>query len=221
MRSNDGNVRRRWGLGRLGLLLATLLVLALPSLAEEPRLEFRASDKSFTLTTLEDFRVTYNPHAVLSLASLDEVAIVVTKGKAESTIEQLYDSVVRSLPKDAPCLGRMMITVDGGQAAAFVVENMFPPNGEATHQTLLTVALHDGHEYNFMIHYPIEREKQGLEDAYATMNTVKWATAATAPDSSEPTKSATPEGSSQKPSAPTKPSPEPAKAPAKTATKAP
>lgn len=168
---------------RVGLILAALLVLAMPGLAEEPRLEFRASDKSFTLTTLEDFRVTYNPHAVLSLASLDEVAVVVTKGKAESTVEKLYDSVVRSLPKDAPCLGRMMITVDGQQAAAFVIENMFPPNGEATHQTLLTVALHDGNEYNFMIHYPLDNEKKGLEDAYATMSTVKWA--APAPPATE------------------------------------
>lgn len=172
----------RWSFARLGLLLATLLLLAAPAPAEEPRLEFRASDKSFSLTTLEDFRVTYNPHAILSLASLDEVAVVVTKGKAESSVDKLYDSVVRSLPKDVPCLGRLMITVDGEQAAAFVIENMFPPNGEATHQTLLTVVVHDGHEYNFMIHYPLEREKQGLEDAYATMSTVRWASAQPAAD---------------------------------------
>jgi hypothetical protein len=160
-----------------GLLLLCLLLLWTPASAQqaEPELEFRASDRSFTLRTVEDFRVTYNPHAVLSLASLDDVAIVVTKRKAESTsMEKLYDEFPKSMPADYPVLGRMMITVDGYQAAAYVVEGMFPPRGEATHQTLLTVAVRDGQEYNFMIHYPLEREKQGLEDAYAIMSTVKW-----------------------------------------------
>lgn len=158
-------------------LLPALLVLVLSAglRAEETVLEFRASDKSFTLTTVDDFRVTYNPHAVLSLASLGDVAVVVTKRKAEKSIEWIYDNFPKSMPKDQPVLGRMMITVDGQQAVAFVVEGMFPPQGEATHQTLMTIAVHDGQEYDFMIHYPLEHEKQGLEDAYAVMATVKWA----------------------------------------------
>lgn len=162
----------RWG-ARLALLLL-LVLLSPPGAAEEPRLEFRASDRSFTLETLEDFRVTYNPHAILSLANLDEMAMVVTRRKAESTVDQLYDTFPKTMPADYPVLARMMITVDGAQAAAFVVEGMFPPQGEATHQTLLTVAVHDGQEYHFMIHYPLEREQQGLEDAYAMMETVRW-----------------------------------------------
>lgn len=167
-------------LPRLFVLLAVLWVLAVaPSRAEEPMLEFRASDKSFTVSTVEDFRVTFNPHAVLSLASLDEVAVVVTKRKAESTIEKIYDNFPKTMPADYPVVGRMMITVDGQQSAAFVVEGMFPPQGEPTHQTLMIIALHDGQEYNFMIHYPFENEKKGLEDAYALMATVKWAPAAT------------------------------------------
>jgi hypothetical protein len=154
-----------------------LLLAVVPARAGEPTLEFRASDKSFTLTTLEDFRVSFNPHAVLSLASLDEVAVVVTKRKAESTIDKIYDNFPKTMPADYPVVGRMMITVDGQQAAAFVVEGMFPPQGEPTHQTLMTIAIHNGSEYNFMIHYPFENEKKGLEDAYALMATVKWAPA--------------------------------------------
>lgn len=162
---------------RITLLLGLLIVLVAPrARAEEPTLEFHSTDKSFTMTTVDDFRVTYNPHAVMSLANLDDVAVVVTKRKAESqTIEGIFDNYPKSMPKDQPVMGRMMITVDGQQAVAFVVEGMFPPQGEATHQTLMTIVLHDGQEYDFMIHYPLEHEKRGLEDAYAMMGTVKWA----------------------------------------------
>jgi hypothetical protein len=151
------------------------LVALCPALAEEPMLEFHASDKSFSMSTVEDFRATYNPHAVLSLASLDDVVVVVTKRKAESTIEKIYDDFVKTLPADYPCKGRVMVTIDGQQAAAFVIEGMFPPQGEPTHQTLLAVAVRDGQEYNFMIHYPLENEQKGLERAYAMLGTVKWA----------------------------------------------
>ena len=165
----------------LPLLLGLLLLIAVPrARAEEPTLEFHSTDKSFSMTTVDDFRVTYNPHAVMSLANLDDVAVVVTKRKAESTIEGIFDNYPKSMPKDQPVMGRMMITVDGQQAVAFVVEGMFPPQGEATHQTLMTIALHDGQEYDFMIHYPLEHEKQGLEDAYAMMGSVKWAAPAPA-----------------------------------------
>lgn len=169
----------------LPLLLAVLLLAFFPARAEQPTLEFHASDKSFTLTTVDDFRATYNPHAVLSLANLDDVAVVVTKRKAEKPIEWIFDNYPKSMPKDQPVMGRMMITVDGQQAVAFVVEGMFPPQGEATHQTLMTIAVHDGQEYDFMIHYPLEHEKQGLEDAYALMATVKWAAASAAQSKSE------------------------------------
>lgn len=161
-------------LSRFGLLIVTLWLCSVPGIAEEPTLEFRASDKSFTISTVDDFRATYNPHAVLSLASLDEIAVVVTKRKAESSVAQLYDSFPKSLPADYPCLGRMMLSVDQKQAASFVLEGMFPPQGEPTHQTLLTIAVHDGQEYNFMIHYPLENEKQGLETAYAIMTSLRW-----------------------------------------------
>lgn len=158
-----------------GLLLLLLWTLAQPSLSEENlSLEFSASDKSFTLATPEDFRTTFNPHAILSLASLDQVAIVVTKRPAEHSLEDIYASLPRSLPPGMPCLGRMMISVDGEQAAAFVVEGMFPPQDEATHQTLLTVVVRQGQEYNFMVHYPIEHDTSGLEAAYATMGRVRW-----------------------------------------------
>lgn len=158
------------------LPMLVVLFLAPLSWAKEPdpALEFRASDKSFTLSTQEDFRVTFNPYAVLSLASLDEVAVVVTKRKAESKVEQIYESYVKSLPANYPCRGRMMIGLDGEQAAAFVIDGMFPPQGEITHQTLLAIAVRDGQEYNFMVHYPIENEELGLEQAYALLGTVKW-----------------------------------------------
>lgn len=159
---------------KLVLLLLCLLSCCVAVWAETDELEFRASDKSFRLTTSEDFRVSYNPHAVLSLASLDEVAVVVTKRKTESTIEKVFDSFPKSMPADYPVVGRMMITIDGEQAVAFVVEGMFPPQGEPTHQTLMTIAIRDGQEYNFMIHYPFENEKKGLEDAYALMGKVVW-----------------------------------------------
>ena len=168
--------KSRRGIAKLTFLLSLLLAIVTPEArAQEPTLEFHSTDKSFTMTTVDDFRVTYNPHAVMSLANLDDVAVVVTKRKAESTIEEIFDNYPKSMPKDQPVMGRMMITVDGQQAVAFVVEGMFPPQGEATHQTLLTIALHDGQEYDFMIHYPLEHEKQGLEDAYAMMGKVKWA----------------------------------------------
>jgi hypothetical protein len=159
---------------RIEILLLVLSLLGVPALAEDSALEFQATDKSFSLKTEDDFRVTFNPHAVLSLANLDEVAVVVTKRKAESSVETLYDAFPKSLPPAQRCLGRMMITVDAKQAAAFVIEGMFPPEGDPTHQTLLTVVIHEGQEYNFMVHYPLENETSGLEDAYALMGSVKW-----------------------------------------------
>lgn len=161
-----------WNTDR-ALALLDQIEWRVPERVAGPRLEFRSTDKSFTIFTAEDFRVTYNPHAVLSLASLEEVAVVVTKAKAENTLAQLYEGVPRSLPAGAVCRGRMMMTLDREQAAAFVIEGMFPPQGPPTHQTLLAVAVREGHEYDFMVHYPIE-SPSGLEDAYALLSTVTW-----------------------------------------------
>lgn len=161
-----------WNTDR-ALTLLDQIEWRVPERAAGPRLEFRSTDKSFTIFTADDFRVTYNPHAILSLASLEEVAVVVTKAKAEHTLAQLYEGVPGSLPAGAVCRGRMMMSLDQEQAAAFVIEGMFPPQGPSTHQTLLAVVVRDGHEYDFMVHYPIE-SPTGLEDAHALLSTVRW-----------------------------------------------
>lgn len=161
-----------WSADR-ALALLDQIVWKVPERPAGPSLEFRASDKSFILTTEEDFRVTYNPHAVLSLANLDDVAIVVTKAEAKHTLDQLYDGIPRSLPAGTLCHGRMMLNLGTEQAAAFVLEGMFPPQGPPTHQTLLAVVVREGNEYNFMVHYPVENAR-GLEDAHAVLSTVEW-----------------------------------------------
>lgn len=154
------------------ILIALILIGPVP--AEESQLTFRATDKSFSITTPEDYRITFNPHAVLSLANIDNWAIVVTKHRADRSIEDTYNNFAKTIPRSSPCRGRMMMEVDGLPAAAFVIEGIFPPDGEISHQTLMVITIYDGQEYNFMLHYPIEREQIGLEDAYATMATVKW-----------------------------------------------
>ncbi len=161
-----------WNTDR-ALVLLDQVEWRVPARASGPRLEFRSSDKSFTIFTAEDFRVTHNPHAVLSLASLEEVAVVVTKAKAEHTLAQLYEGVPRSLPAGAVCQGRMMLSIGREQAAAFVIDGMFPPQGPPTHQTLLAVVVRDGQEYDFMVHYPVE-SSTGLEDAHALLSTIIW-----------------------------------------------
>lgn len=158
------------------------------SWAEPPSLTFHSSDRSFTLQTPEDYRVTFNPHAILSLASLDGSAIVVTKHKADQTVEALYDNFAKTIPRSSPCRGRLMTEVDGVPAAAFVIEGLFPPQGEITHQTLMVLAIREGQEYDFMLHYPIEREQVGLEDAYATLATIRWAPLDSPHSSSPPAK---------------------------------
>ncbi len=156
------------------VLLLFLCLAAIPLAAEEPLLTFQATDKSFELQTAEDYRATFNPHAILSLASLEEMVLVVTKHKAENGLQTIYDHFPKSLPADYPCLGRVMITIDGQQAAAFVVDGMFPPEGEPTHQTLIAITLRDGEEYNFMVHYPLDDPEVGLEQANALLGAVKW-----------------------------------------------
>ncbi len=144
--------------------------------SEAPQLEFRSTDKAFTLFTSEDFRVTYNPHAVLSLANLEEVAVVVTKAEAKHNLTEIYDGVPRSLPSGALCKGRMMLALGTEQAASFVIEGMFPPQGPPTHQTLMAVVVRDGVEYDFMVHYPVDNVN-GMEDAHTLLSSVVWQTA--------------------------------------------
>lgn len=155
-------------------LILLLLVLVPMAKAEEPLLTFQATDKSFELQTVEDYRATFNPHAILSLANLGEMVLVVTKHTAENGLQTIYDNFPKSLPADYQCLGRVMITIDGQQAAAFVVDGMFPPQGEPTHQTLLAITLRNGEEYDFMVHYPLEDTDAGLEQANALLGAVKW-----------------------------------------------
>lgn len=156
------------------ILILIALLLVKPAPAEESQLTFAAKDKSFSITTSEDYQVTFNPHAVLSLANTDNWAIVVTKHLADRSIEDIYNNFAKTIPRSSPCRGRIMMAVDGLPAAAFVIEGIFPPDGEISHQTLMVITIYGGQEYNFMLHYPIEREQIGLEDAYAMMATVKW-----------------------------------------------
>ena len=166
--------RERWSIDNALSLLDQVTWTEPPS-SVGPHLEFRSSDKTFTLSSPEDFRVTYNPHAVLSLASLEETVVVVTKTEAEKTLVELYENLALWVPTGARCVGRMMITLDGEQAASFVLEGVFPPKGPATHQTLFAIAIKDGQEYNFMVHYPMD-SANGLEDAHRLLSTLQWTT---------------------------------------------
>lgn len=159
--------------GDNALALLDKVVWTKPQSMPDAPLHFRSSDKSFTLSSPEDFRVSYNPHAVLSLASLEETVVVVTKTKAEKPLSELYENLALWVPTGARCVGRMMITLGDEQAGSFVLEGMFPPKGPATHQTLFAIVIRDGQEYNFMVHYPLDN-LSGLEDAYSLLSTLQW-----------------------------------------------
>lgn len=152
-----------------GLLIWFLLLV--PGWAQR---EFVASDASLKLVTNEEFDKTFNPHAILSLVSPYDTVVVVTKGEIEGSIETIYDQFPRTLVQGQECVGRIMLSVDGEQGPSFVIEGMFPPEGEPTHQTLLTVVNLDKHCYTFMIHYPLDQSEEGLEFAHQLLSSVRW-----------------------------------------------
>lgn len=154
----------------LSVLLVWLLLL-LPGWTER---EFVASDDGFKLVTAEEFDKSFNPHAVMSLISPYGTLVVVVKGEIEGSVETIYDQFPRTLGQGQECVGRILLTVDGEQGPSFVIEGMFPPEEEPTHQTLLTIVNRKEHAYTFMIHYPLEESEEGLEFAYELLSSVRW-----------------------------------------------
>lgn len=152
-------------------LIALLFLFANPAVAAP---EYVSSDDALKLVTNEEFRKTFNPHAVMSLISPYETVIVVTKAELEGDVTAVYDNLPKTLPQGQMCVGKIMLSVDGEQAPSFVVEGMFPPEGEPTHQTLLTVVNRGKHSYNIMIHYPLDDTDGGLEFAHELLSALRW-----------------------------------------------
>ena len=154
------------------LILVTLLLCTL-GLADDGFC-YESSDGKLFFQPPEEYQRTVNPHAVLSLQSKDDVVVLVTTEKEKFTITQLFDGMPATFDDGAQCVGRVLLSVDGGDAATFLVEGMFPPDQEATYNTVYAVTNHEQKQYTIMIHYPAERGDEGLEWATDLLHSFSW-----------------------------------------------
>lgn len=152
------------------VLLFLLLVSSLPTLAEQ----YIASDSSLVLESSLEFEKTFNPHAILSLQTADDIVVLVTKKEEKFTLTQLYDGIPSTFEDGVTCMGRVLLSVDKEDAATFLIEGMFPPEQDPTHNTVFAVANHSGSEYTFMIHYPKEMKDDGLEWSVELLSEFRW-----------------------------------------------
>ncbi len=135
---------------------------------------YESSDGKLSFHPSDEYQRTVNPHAVLSLQNKDDVVVLVTTEKEKFTITQLYDGMPATFDDGAECVGRVLLSVDGEDAATFLVEGMFPPDQEATHNTVYAVTNHESQQYTIMIHYPAERGDEGLEWATGLLHDFSW-----------------------------------------------
>ena len=155
------------------LILCWAFVLLIPVAAQQDY-RYESSGKELTLRSSEEFQKTINPHAILSLQSPDESVILVTTEEEKFTIDQLYDGLPSTFDDGAECVGRVLLAVDGEDAATFLVEGLFPPDGSDTHNTLYAVTNHDRTQYTIMIHYPKDRGDEGFEWAASLLGSFTW-----------------------------------------------
>lgn len=163
------------------ILLLCLLVRPLA----ETGFRYQTTDGKLLFQPTEEFQRTANPHAILSLQSHDEVVVLVTSEKKRFDISQIYDGMPSTFEDGSQCLGRVMLSVDGEEAATFLVEGMFPPEEESTHDTVYSVIIRGEIQYTIMIHYPLERGDEGFEWATDLLRSFSWATPLEEPESVE------------------------------------
>jgi hypothetical protein len=156
------------------LTLCLLVLLVVLASAAESKSEHVSSDGKVALKTSEELTSTYNPHAILSLQTPDKIVVLLTAQKQRLPLTQLYDGLPASFQDGAQCVGRVLLSLDGEEAATFLVEGMFPPEGESTHHTVYIVANHEEMEYTLMIHYPIDMGDEGFEWAVALLDDFSW-----------------------------------------------
>ena len=153
----------------------TLLVLLLCTFGlADDGVRYESSDGKLFFHPSEEYQRTVNPHAVLSLQNKDDVVVLVTTEPEKFTITQLYDGMPATFDDGAQCVGRVLLSVDGEDAATFLVEGMFPPEQEPTHNTVYAVTNHQKKQYTIMIHYPAERGDEGLEWATDLLHSFSW-----------------------------------------------
>ena len=158
---------RSWGLFFCVLLCSLAVVSAKP-------LEYLSQDGKVALTTSEAFREVPNPHTVMSLQTEDQIVVLVTAQKKRFSLTEIYDGLPSTFEDGAECVGRVLLSIDGEDAATFLVEGMFPPDAPATHHTLYVVSQREDLEYTFMIHYPKEQGDAGFEWATGLLREFSW-----------------------------------------------
>ena len=89
-------------------------------------------------------------------------------------MRQLYDGLVGTFGDGTRCLGRVLLSVDGEDAATFLVKGLFPPGESSTHTTVFTVVNHGEREYTFMFHYPTDIGDAGFEWAVGLLQDIEW-----------------------------------------------
>lgn len=156
------------------LLLTFLLLLLVSGGVSAESTEYLASNGVVGLRSSEEFRKTFNPHALLSLQTPDEIVVLVTSQEQRFTLTELYDGVPSTFGEGAECKGRVLLSVDGEDAAVFLVEGMFPPEEESTHSTVYAVVNRGEEEYTIMIHYPIDMGDEGFEWAAELLAQFYW-----------------------------------------------
>jgi hypothetical protein len=156
-----------------GVLLFLFLVTSL-SAGSETNFRYESTGRELILQTDEEFQRTVNPHAIMSLQSPEDTVVLITTQEKKFTITQLYDGLPSTFDDGAQCMGRILLSVDGEDAATFLVEGMFPPDGPSSHHTLYAVTNRDQMQFTIMIHYPKERGDEGFEWAAALLQRFAW-----------------------------------------------
>ena len=158
------------------LALASLwLLIASPSLAENSLKTLESNEAELSVSVDPKFEKSFNAYAILSLISEDDVVVVVTTHELRHSISEIYSGLPHSLEEGVECNGQVMLTIDGEQGATFLLQGMFPPERDPTHSTVYCVVNRGNTEFTFMIHYPIEYEDSGFDEAYQILNSVRWA----------------------------------------------
>lgn len=152
-------------------LVAVCLALSAPVVSQIRT--FKTSDGKLSLKSGEEFESTFNPHAILSLQTPEKSVVIVTRKKKEFTTTELYDGIPSTFTDGVVCEGRVLLSIDGEEAPAFLVEGMFPPE-EPTHHTLFVVVNHEKFEYTLMIHYPEDMGDEGFEWATGLLQNFQW-----------------------------------------------
>lgn len=149
-------------------------LFCLVTLSSAQASEYLSVDGKVVLSSKESFSTVPNPHAILSLQTEDQIIVLVTVQKKRFSLTQLYDGLPSTFDDEVKSVGRVLLSIDGEDAATFLLEGMFPPDGPATHHTLYVVSNHEDLEYTFMIHYPKEQGDAGFEWATGLLQEFSW-----------------------------------------------